>query len=121
MLTLEEAERFARDWIRAWNRRDLEAVLRHYAEKVELTSPFVVQVLGDPSGVVRGKDNLRMFFDLGLSLFPDLQFELLQVFAGVSSLVVYYRGVNDTLVAELMVLNPQGQVVQAMVHYRPLG
>lgn len=121
MLTLEEAERFARDWIRAWNRHDLEAVLSHYAEKVELTSPFVAQVLGDPSGLVRGKDNLRMFFDLGLSLFPDLQFELLQVFAGVSSLVVYYRGVNDTLVAEVMVLNPQGQVVKAMAHCRPLA
>lgn len=121
MLTLEEAERFARDWIRAWNRHDVEAVLSHYAEKVELASPFVAQVLGDPSGVVRGKDNLRMFFDLGLSLFPDLEFELLQVFAGVSSLVVVYRSVDDTLVAEVMVLNPQGQVVKAMAHCRPLG
>ena len=28
------AERFAREWVRAWNQRDLAAVLAHYAEDV---------------------------------------------------------------------------------------
>lgn len=121
MLTLEEAEGFARNWIRAWNRHDLEAVLSHYAENVELISPLVAQVLGDPSGIIRGKDHLRMLFSMGLSMFPDLHLELLQVFAGVSSLVVCYQGVDGTQAAEVMVLNPQGQVVRAMGHYSLRG
>jgi ketosteroid isomerase-like protein len=30
---------FARRWIAAWNERDVEAVLRHYADDVIVTSP----------------------------------------------------------------------------------
>ncbi len=119
MITPAEAERFAWDWVRAWNSHDLEAILGHYADDVALTSPFVVQVLEDPSGTIKGKDNLRMYFGMGLSMFPDLEFELLQVFVGVSSLVIYYKSVNDTLAAEVMVLNPQGKVAQALAHYLP--
>ncbi len=117
MLTPAEAERFAREWLKAWNSHDLEAILAHYADEVELTSPFVVQVLGVPSGTLKGKDNLRMYFGMGLSMFPDLRFELIQVFTGVSSLVLHYRSVDGTLAAEMMVLNPQGRVVKATAHY----
>jgi hypothetical protein len=118
MITPSEAERFAREWLEAWNRQDLEAILSHYAEDVELTSPFVVQVLGDPSGTIKGKDNLRMYFSMGLSMFPDLQFHLIQVFAGVSSLVLHYRSVDDILAAETMVFNAQGRVARVLAHYR---
>jgi|UniRef100_A0A7C3WGH3 hypothetical protein len=117
MLNPAEAERIARDWLKAWNSHDLEAILSHYAEGAELTSPFVVQLLGNPAGIVRGKENLRMYFSLGLSMFPDLHLELIRVFTGVNSLVVYYRGINETLAAEVMVLNPEGQVIKTMAHY----
>ena len=117
MIAPMEAERFARDWIEAWNSHDLEAILAHYADEVELTSPFVVQVLGDPSGTIRGKDNLRMYFAMGLSMFPDLSFYLIQAFTGVSSLVLHYRSVNDTMAAEVMVLNPSGKGIKVMAQY----
>jgi hypothetical protein len=118
MMTSEEAERFARDWLDAWNRHDLEAILAHYAEDVELTSPFVVQVLGDPAGTIKGKDTLRMYVSMGLAMFPDLHFHFLQVFTGVSSLVVHYRSVDDIPAAETLIFNAQGQVVRVMAHYR---
>jgi ketosteroid isomerase-like protein len=34
-----EPQRFAEQWISAWNDRDVEAVLTHYAEDVLFTSP----------------------------------------------------------------------------------
>ena len=117
MITPKEAEDFAQSWLEAWNSHDLEAILDHYADDVELTSPFVVQVLGDPSGAIRGKDNLRMYFGMGLSMFPDLRFDLIQVFVGVSSLVLRYRSVDDIPAAEVMVFDPQGKVVRTMAHY----
>ena len=119
MITPLEAERFTQSWLEAWNNHDLEAILAHYADDVELTSPFVVQVLGDPSGTIRGKDNLKMYFGMGLSLFPDLRFDLIQMFIGVSSLVLHYKSVNDTLAAEAMVLDPQGKVAKVLAHYLP--
>jgi ketosteroid isomerase-like protein len=67
----EEAERLARDWIDAFNRHDLDAVLVHYANDVEFTSPAVVDVAGEPSGTLRGKDALRAYFAAALERFPD--------------------------------------------------
>lgn len=119
MLTPAEAERFAHEWVKAWNSHDLEDILARYADDIELISPFVVQVLGDSSGTIKGIDNLRMYFGTGLSMFPDLEFELLQVFVGVSSLVLHYKSVHDTLAAEVMVLNPQGKVAKVLAHYLP--
>jgi hypothetical protein len=117
MLTPEEARDFALGWVKAWNSHDLEAILEHYADDVELTSPLVVQVLGDPSGTLKGKDNLRLYFGMGLALFPDLKFDLIQVLTGVNSLMLHYRSVNDTLGAEVMVLNPQGKAAKVLAHY----
>lgn len=117
MITPAGAQTFAREWIEAWNSHDLEAILVHYTEDVELTSPFVVQVLGDPSGTIKGKDHLRMYISMGLSLFPDLHFHLIQVFTGVSSLVLHYRSLDDSLAAETMVFNAQGRVAMVMAHY----
>ena len=37
------AERFAAEWVEAWNAHDLERVLSHYAEDFEMSSPYIVQ------------------------------------------------------------------------------
>jgi len=37
----EAAERFAREWYAAWNAHDLDRILSHYADDVEMASPLV--------------------------------------------------------------------------------
>ena len=37
MIDLPVAERFAADWIDAWNRHDLDAILAHYADDFDLS------------------------------------------------------------------------------------
>jgi ketosteroid isomerase-like protein len=39
-MTEAEAEVFALEWVAAWNSRDLERILQHYTEDVEITSPL---------------------------------------------------------------------------------
>jgi hypothetical protein len=46
----DEAWTFANQWIAAWNAHNLELILSHYEETVELTSPVAAQLLGKPSG-----------------------------------------------------------------------
>jgi hypothetical protein len=116
-LTEERARALAGEWVDAWNRHDLDAILSHYAGGVEFTSPFVVRLLGDPTGTVRGKAALRDYFARGLAAYPDLRFELLQVLVGVQSVTVYYRSVGNRLAAEVMELDAQGQVVRVLAHY----
>ena len=65
---------FVESWIAAWNRRDLEAVLAHYTESVQFTSPKAAQIFGKP--VIKGKSDLRAYWTRGLDAYPDLQFTL---------------------------------------------
>src|SRR5437660_91789 len=60
---------FAADWVAAWNRHDLDAILSHYADDVVFTSPFAVRLTGD--GTVRGKPALRAYFAAALTRLPD--------------------------------------------------
>jgi uncharacterized protein (TIGR02246 family) len=41
----EEAAAFARQWVTAWNDRDVEAVLSHFADDAVFTSPLADRVM----------------------------------------------------------------------------
>ena len=43
------SDAFAREWVEAWNRRDLESLLACYSDDVEFRSPLAAKLLGDPS------------------------------------------------------------------------
>jgi ketosteroid isomerase-like protein len=110
------SDAFAREWVQAWNRRDLESLLACYADDVEFTSPLAAKLLGDASGTVHGKANLREYFARALAAFPgDLGLELLGVYEGVDSIVVHFqvRGRNG---AEVMEMNREGVVRRALAH-----
>ena len=70
----KDAERFARDWVDAWNRRDPEAVLATYADDLSFTSPTAHDVVGQAT--VRGKDALRAYWRTALGRIPALHFTL---------------------------------------------
>ena len=111
------AHQFAADWFAAWNRHDLDAILIHYANDVEFTSPFVAKVLGDVNGFVYGKAALRDYFARALTAYPDLKFEPVLVLVGVNSLTLQYRSINDLTAAEVMRFDSNNQVIRAQAHY----
>lgn len=115
---LTTGDTFAQGWIEAWNRRDLESLLSHYAEDVEFRSPLVVRLLGEPftSGTVRGRQNLRDYFAKALSPFPgELGVELLGVYRGVDSVVVHFQA-RGRRAAEVMEVNSEGIFRRALAH-----
>src|SRR5690242_11075706 len=95
-MTRDEIRQLAEDWIASWNARDLEAIISHYDERVELISPVAEQLLGNSNGKVSGKASLRAYFKRGLEAYPELHFELKDVLAGVNSLVLYYTNQKGT-------------------------
>jgi ketosteroid isomerase-like protein len=117
MIDDEKAAAFAREWVEAWNAHDLERILAHYDERVEFRSPFVVQIAGEPSGRLVGRERLRGYFAEALKRYPDLRFDLQRVYAGVSGVVLQYRSVKDLQAAEVMALNDAGRVVRVDAHY----
>ncbi|GAA1369193.1 nuclear transport factor 2 family protein [Streptomyces beijiangensis] len=90
-MDLAFAQKFATEWQDAWNSHDLDRILAHYGEDVTFSSPMIERFNGDPSGRVRGKAALREYWSTGLSRMPDLHFEVMDVRAGVDSLVIDFR------------------------------
>lgn len=65
-MTVSDAWKAAQDWTNAWNARDLDAIMTHYADEVTFWSPTGVTRLGIESGKHHGKDRLRAHFARGL-------------------------------------------------------
>jgi hypothetical protein len=117
-VTPAEADAFAEEWIAAWNSHEMERILAHYAEDVEVTSPFVVAVAGIPSGTLQGKAAAREYWSRALEQYPDLQFSLSAVFPGLHSLVLEYTSVRHLRAAECMYFDAADRVVRVVAHYR---
>jgi ketosteroid isomerase-like protein len=117
-LTRADAERMAHEWVEAFNAHDVERILSHYAESIELTSRLVMRVVGDPEGTVRGKAALRAYFGKALAAAPHLRFELLEVFVGVRSVAVHVRSNVRGLQLEVMELDGDGHIARVTVHHR---
>lgn len=112
----EFAERFATEWIAAWNSHDLERILAHYADDFEMSSPYIPVIAGEPSGTLKGKAVVRAYWSRALQAVPDLRFELVQALAGVDSVTIYYKG-HRGLVAEVLHFGAGGKVRAAFAHY----
>ncbi|WP_123026943.1 nuclear transport factor 2 family protein [Mycolicibacterium stellerae] len=93
---------FAEEWVRAWNAHDVEAVLAHFHDDIEFTSPVAARVLPDSKGVVRGKDALRHYWTTALTMLSDLHFDVIGVYQGESTLVINYRNHRSELVNEVL-------------------
>jgi hypothetical protein len=116
-MTEAEAQEFALEWIAAWNSHDLDRILRHYADDVEVTSPLVETVLGPGKVTVRGKGALRAYWATALSKYPDLRFRLYRAYAGPRSVVLHYQSVQALVSAECMEFDDDGRVRRVLAHY----
>jgi ketosteroid isomerase-like protein len=74
MITSDRAVKFAEEWIDAWNSHDLDLILSHYSDDFEMSSPRIVQAMNEPSGTLKGKNNIRMYWEKSLNQSPNLRF-----------------------------------------------
>src|SRR5262245_9505053 len=117
ILTPESAATYASSWIEAWNTRDLDRILGHYAHDVEFVSPFVGRLLDGKCDRVCGRAALRTYFARALNVYPDLRFALQRAYCGVQSPVLEYQSVSSFLAAEVMEFNDVGLVCRVHAHY----
>ena len=120
MPTAHDASRLAalgREWIAAWNSRDLERVLALYAEDCEMTSDKI-QALGfDSSGTLSGKAKIRTYWGKALTLLPNLQFTLIDLFVSPDSLVVFYQNERGARICEYLRLDAEGKIAQGSANH----
>jgi ketosteroid isomerase-like protein len=111
------AEQFAHEWIEAWNGHDLDRILSHYTDDFELRSPRIVELMGEASGTLVGKQAIRPYWAKALTQSPPLKFELHTILCGVDGIVLYYKNSRGRLAAERFEFAESGLVVRSSVHY----
>jgi len=116
-MTKSEAVNLGNHWIASWNSHDLDRIMTHYEDAIELTSPVAAQLLGTPDGKVAGKANLRAYFQRGLEAYPDLHFQLEDVLWGINSVLLYYANQKGTRVGEFMELAANGKLARVVANY----
>src|ERR1700742_4091480 len=116
-MTRDTTWNLANHWAESWNAHDLDSIMTHYDDGVELVSPVAAQLLETPDGKVVGKTGLRAYFQLGLEAYPELRFVLEDVLWGLNSVVLYYTNQKGTRTAEFMELSASAKVVRVVANY----
>lgn len=114
------AEKFANEWIESWNSHDLEDIMKHYSDDLEITTPMIKLAGGIESGSLQGKEQVKAYWQKALTKIPDLHFELIEVTSGVNSVALYYKSVMNKRAVEVMFFNENGLVNKMIAHYTDL-
>ena len=120
-MTQQRAAAFAEEWIAAWNSHDLDRVLSHYSGDFEMSSPFIVQLEGEPTGRLKGRARVGAYWRRALERFPDLKFTLLEVHEGANSVVIRYSNQAGRIACEVFEFDGSGLVSRAAAHYLEPG
>lgn len=115
-----DAEKFAKSWIESWNSHNLNDIMSHYSDDLEITTPMIKLAGGIESGSLSGKENVAAYWSKALSKFPDLKFELIDITSGVNSVALYYKSIMDKKAVEVMFFNEEGLVNKMIAHYTDL-
>jgi len=115
-----EAKKFAEEWVKSWNSHDLEDILKHYSEDIEITTPMIKMAIGIDSGSLKGKASVADYWSKALVKIPDLHFELIEVTTSVSSIALYYKSVMNKMAIEVMSFNEEGLVNKMTAYYTDL-
>jgi ketosteroid isomerase-like protein len=105
------------DWIEAWNCKDLDRIMLHYASSIVFEANTVVRRWNRPDGVLRGADELREHFRMGLEKAPTLHFELEEVFTAPSGYAALYRRDNGNRVLDVVELDSSSLAVAVKAFY----
>ncbi|MGC1511410.1 MAG: nuclear transport factor 2 family protein [Acidimicrobiales bacterium] len=116
MITAGFARQFAATWIGAWNRHDLDAVLAHCADDIELTAPR----LPGPGSRLRGKTAVaawwaRALTAPSLTVAPRLQLTAVTTLTGSDDMVLLYRS-GGRLHAQTFRFQPNGLLSHTAIH-----
>lgn len=115
-LNKESAQDFAHEWIDAWNRRDLQSVLKHYADDIDFSSPLAHKLGAGERGHIVGKQRLASYWAQALAEISELRMSLEEVLLGSDSLTLLYNGPAGRA-TETMWFSSEGLVNRSIVSY----
>ena len=104
--------------LKDWNSHDLDSIMSHYSDSFTITSPMIQSRLGIDDGTLKGKQNVRAWWDRVLKKVPDLTFTHRDTAIGADGtlLVMYHSSHNDKTIASAFTLDDRG-LISREVYY----
>ena len=111
-----------KQWINAWNSKDIDTILSLYSDNIEFSSPKIKKLLSDyKSNTINNKNDLKIYFSIGLKKFPNLKFEPVDFVIKDNIIILEYIAyLNDLIkwsVLEKFELDENGKVMKSSVYY----
>lgn len=107
----------APNWIAAWNSHHLDRVLAFYTDDFEMSSPHIVNIMGEFSGTLHGKPAVRAYWEKAMGMFPGLRFTLETVYTGANSVVICYTNQTGRRCGEILFFNAEGKCFRSAAHH----
>ncbi|MDL5511232.1 nuclear transport factor 2 family protein [Arenibacter sp. M-2] len=113
-----ETSKFTAEWLNAWNSHNLDAIMEHYSQDIDFSSPIIKQMGIKVEGNISSRNELKEYFSKALQKYPSLNFEFYHELQGVHSVVLFYKSVNDSLSAEYMEFDKEERICKVRAHYK---
>jgi ketosteroid isomerase-like protein len=107
----------ATNWIDAWNKRDINRIMDHYADEIEFHSPTVNKRWNITTGKLLGKEKLKQHFLKGFEEAPNLHFEFIELVPEKDSVIITYKRENGQIVSDYIRLNENGKAILVNAYY----
>eukprot|EP00696_Hemimastix_kukwesjijk_P011629 gnl/Hemi2/24584_TR8272_c0_g1_i1.p1 gnl/Hemi2/24584_TR8272_c0_g1~~gnl/Hemi2/24584_TR8272_c0_g1_i1.p1 ORF type:complete len:132 (+),score=24.01 gnl/Hemi2/24584_TR8272_c0_g1_i1:110-505(+) len=118
VITPQFAAEFAKEFVDSWNSHNLSRLMSHFTEDFEMSSP-TVQLGGNSSGVLTGKDKVAEHWGRTLAAMPTLKFTLKDVFIGVNAVTIcYWTEPRNMDAAAVLFFNPQRKCYRASAQHK---
>ncbi len=112
-----DAQKFAEEWVVAWNSHDMNRIMSHYSNDLTITTPMIKTIMGIEDGSLSDIAAIRNYWETALKKVPDLHFELFDAVAGVNSVALYYKSIMEKRVIEVMFFDDNAKVNKMYAHY----
>jgi hypothetical protein len=111
MITKDFATHFA---------HDLDRILAHYAEDFEMTSPLIVTMMGESSGLMKGKQAVGAYWAKALERRPELKFSLQKATFGVNSIAIHFQSETGKSSIDWCFFGEDGKVTKSFAHHETI-
>ena len=118
-----DADTFATNWIKAWNRKDVDAVLEHYVEDAKFISPKAATYVGTP--IIEGKKALSEYWRLAAKKIEKIEFKLDRILwdSDCNELIIFYEATLNGIssrACEAMKFDSSGRQISGEAMYGAL-
>lgn len=120
MNTAEKNEALAREWLKAFNQHNLEALLALYDQEAQHFSPKLKIRQPETNGLIKGKEALKAWWKDTFDRLPDLSYTAQTLTANAQRVFMEYlrqvKGEEDFMVAEVLAIK-NGLIVASRVYH----